>query len=519
MVPYPDWLPSSIEEAIVYYKDVLSEADSEDTHKAIKRKLAKEDLFYLLVYICHRKDMIHPWVFDRCREVQKNPDGYIDLWAREHFKTSLISFGLTLQDIINDPEITVGIFSHTRPMAKGLVRQLKREMETNVDLKNLFDDIFYQDPQREARQWSEDSGIVVKRKGNPKEATIEGWGLIDGMPTGKHFRLRVIDDVITAESVTTVDMMQKTIDALDLSSNLGSIGGAVRIIGTRYKLGDAYEEYLKRGKYKARIKPATDNGRVDGRPVYFTQEQWDDKILDMSAAIISSQMLQNPLASDSVIFQPEWFNLWPCDKPLPVFDAVYQSFDGATSEKETADYSCLLTWGIFKAKEGDPRHSVMLLDCYMQQVSYPVMRDEIIRQMQNKYGSNDCHVTAIIIEDKSSGAALIPEFRRSAIPTISYNPERLDKVARANLVSHLVRDGVVWLPESRNPKYRGRPMTWLSAWHEQVLYFPNVKNDDGVDSFTMFLAVADKMGFIRGKKLPAQEQSYWRRQMKQAPYG
>lgn len=476
--------------------------------------MCQVDLFFLLRYGLNREFTDKNWWFERCREVQFDPNWRIDLWAREHGKSTIITIALTIQDILNDSEITVGIFSHTRPIAKSFLRVIKREFETNDRLKEAFPDILWNDPQKESPKWSEDEGIVVKRIGNPPESTIEACGLVDGMPTGRHFQLRVYDDVVTKESVNTIDQMQKTIEAMDMSSNLGKIGGIARIIGTRYKLGDAYEEYIKRGKFKARIKPATDNGRVDGTPLYFTQKEWEDKLLDMSPAIIASQMLQNPLATDSVIFQPDWFRLWPHDKPLPAMDAVYQSFDGATSERESADYSCLLTWGIFKAKEDDVKHSVILLDCFMEQINYPDMRDEILRQFQNKFGANDCAITAIIIENKSSGSSLIPEFRRAGIPVISYDPGRLDKVGRANLVSHLVRDGIMWLPESRNPKRKGYPMSWLSAWHEQMLYFPNVKNDDGVDSTTMFLAVMDKMGFIRGKTLPPQKMSYWKKQMR-----
>jgi hypothetical protein len=57
-------------------------------------------------------DLNRDWYFARCREVQAAPNGYLDLWGREHGKSSLITFGLTIQDILNDPEITVGIFSY-----------------------------------------------------------------------------------------------------------------------------------------------------------------------------------------------------------------------------------------------------------------------------------------------------------------------------------------------------------------------------------------------------------------------
>lgn len=179
----------------------------------IIREWARNDLFFLLVYVLGRRDADNDWVFERCREVEQSPNGHLDLWARGHYKSTIITFALTIQDILRDPEITVGIFSHTRPIAKAFLRQIKREFETNTELQRLFSDILYERPATESPKWSEDEGIVVKRKGNPKESTVEAWGLVDGQPTSKHYRLRVYDDVVTRESVTTPEMMAKTTEA------------------------------------------------------------------------------------------------------------------------------------------------------------------------------------------------------------------------------------------------------------------------------------------------------------------
>ncbi len=425
--------------------------------------------------------------------------------------STVITIAKTIQDILNDPEITIGIFSHNTKIAKSFLRVIKFEFENNAVLKECFNNILWDNPSKESPKWSEDVGITVRRKGNPPECTVEASGLVDGMPTGRHYALRIYDDVVTSEAVATAEQMQKTIDAVDMSQNLGKVGGAVRFIGTRYKLGDAYEDLIKRGKYKPRIKPATDNGRVDGVPVMLTQEQWDDKLLDMSPAIISSQMLQNPLASDAVIFQPEWFQFYPAEKELPAFSAVYQSLDGAISQKETADYSCLITFGLFKEKEDSARQSIMVIDCVMERLTYPELRDTVIKQFQNKYGKNDCPVSGVIIENKASGQQLLQEFRRSRVTAIPFDPKRVDKIGRANMVSHIVRDGYLWIPESR--KRKGYPMTWLSAWYEQMLYFPNVKHDDGVDATTQFLFMMNSIGQISGRKAPPKE-SFWKRQLK-----
>ncbi len=223
-------------ERLAYYKRVLlacAEKSAEHVNEA-KRRLAKTDLFFLLLWICKRKDINHDWGYARCNEVQAAPNGRLDLWSREHFKSSCITFGLTIQDILNDPEITVGIFSFNRPTAKAFLRQIKIEFETNEQLKTLFPEILWSNAQAQSPKWSEDEGIIVKRKGNPKESTVEAWGLVDAQPTGRHFKLMVYDDVVTRDSVTTPDMIRKVTEAWELSRNLTSVGGFTRYIGTRY---------------------------------------------------------------------------------------------------------------------------------------------------------------------------------------------------------------------------------------------------------------------------------------------
>lgn len=493
------------------------------------RDIALVDLYWLLRYILDKPFVENNWWFARCREVQASPDGHLDLWAREHGKSTIITVALTIQDILNDPEVTIGIFSHTKAIAKSFLRLIKAEFETNVLLKDMFSHILFEYPESESPKWSEDVGIIVRRKTNQNEATIEAHGLVEGMPTGKHFQKRIYDDVLTPESVKTPDQMHKVTEALDMSQNLGRVGGVFRMIGTRYLQGDPYEVYIKRGVVKPRIYPATDSGRVDGNPVYFSEEEWDKRVRESSASVIASQMLQNPLASSSVIFQPDWIKLWPyyvkdaegkirrddegklIQLELPAFEMVFLSLDGAFSEKTTADDSCILTVGLWKATENSPKYSVMVCNVFMEQVDYPTLRDEVLWQYGNKFGRNAKAVDGIIIENKASGLALIPELRKAGLSVYPYNPGQLDKVARANLVSPHVRDGYVYTLESNNEKRQGYPMNWLGKWYEQILYFPNVTHDDGVDALVQALSVLDKMGYLRGKVAPPREPEFYQK--------
>jgi hypothetical protein len=270
----------SREHAIAIYRATISQAaelgaarNDPDVVRRVKRQLAQSDLFFLLAYVLGRPDVNRDWVFERCREVQAAPNGYLDLWGREHFKSSVITFGLTIQDILNDPEITVGIFSYSRPIAKAFLRQIKVEFETNEMLRALFPDILWANPHRDAPKFSEDDGIIVRRKGNPKESTVEAWGLVDSTPVSKHFKLLVYDDVVTGESVSTPEMIAKVTTAWERSLALSTEGGAVRYIGTKWHYADTYREILARGAAIERRHPATVDGTAGGEPVLFSKER------------------------------------------------------------------------------------------------------------------------------------------------------------------------------------------------------------------------------------------------------
>ena len=76
----------------------LADADPIEVHNTC-RTLALSDLFFLGVYVLNRPDADNDWMFARAREVQAAPNGYLDLWAREHGKSSIITNWLTIQDM------------------------------------------------------------------------------------------------------------------------------------------------------------------------------------------------------------------------------------------------------------------------------------------------------------------------------------------------------------------------------------------------------------------------------------
>jgi phage terminase large subunit-like protein len=324
-----------------------------------KAWLGRNDRFYLLVRLLHRLDAIHPWLYARCRELEAKPDGHLDLWAREHYKSTLGTFAGIIQEIVINPEITIGVFSHTKPVARKFMLQIKQELEANKELQETYPEVFYSDPKNESSKWSEEKGIVVKRKSNPKEATVESHGLVDGQPTGAHFMLRVYDDVVTRESVSTSDQVEKTTSAWELSDNLGARGedGKTRAwhFGTRYHFGDSYNTMLERKALIPRLFPATDNGLPTGTPVFLTQDAWEAKKLAQGPATIACQQLQNPAAGNEAMFKKEWLSFIDI---RPATLNVYIMVDPAHSKKKGSDNTAMAVIGI------DAGNNKYLLDGY-----------------------------------------------------------------------------------------------------------------------------------------------------------
>lgn len=439
----------------------------------ILRGWCQTDLFFLLTRGLRRIDADRDWLFDRCREVQFEPNGKLDLWAREHYKSTIITFALTIQDILNDPELTVGIFSHTRPIAKGFMRQIKRELESNDFLKQLFPDVLWANPQSEAPKWSEDEGLIVKRKGNPKEGTIEAWGLVDGQPTSKHYKLMVYDDTVTRESVTTPDMIGKVTEAWELSRNLGSEGGASRYIGTRYHFNDTYRTIMDRG-VTPRVYPATADGKIEGEPVLLSRPRLEEKRREMGPYTFACQMMQDPKADETQGFKDAW---------LRHFDHVSRAgmnvcilCDAASEKKKTSDYTSM--WVIGFNNDGN----IYALDMLRDRLNLKQRADALFA-LHRKWKPGD-------VGYEKYGMMADVEFMYSEMERRNYRFQirelggPMPKNDRIKRLMPYFEQGKVWLPHSMfRTDYQGRSHDLVSSFiEEEYKPFPVGLHDDMLDS-------------------------------------
>lgn len=425
------------------------------------------------MYGLKRTDADRDWIFARCREVQADPDDRLDLWARAHYKSTIITFAQTIREILLDPEVTVGIFSHTRPIAKAFLRQIKREFEANKLLHELFPDVLYANPASDSPKWSEDEGLVVKRKSNPKEATIEAWGLVDGQPTSKHYKLMVYDDVVTRESVTTPDMIAKVTEAWELSRNLGSESARARYIGTRYHFNDTYKTIMDRG-IVPRIHRATEDGSIEGAPVLLSREKLDEKYREMGPYTFGCQMLQNPKADETQAFKAEWLRSY--ENTQRDGQNLCILVDAASEKKKSSDYTSIWVLGF----NGD--QNVYAIDIVRDRLNLK-QRAATLFDLHKKYRPND-------VGYEKYGMMADTEFMQSEMERLNYRFSitelggQMPKNDRIRRLMPYFDQGRIWLPKKLyRTDYQGVARDLVTSFiEEEYKAFPVGLHDDMLDS-------------------------------------
>lgn len=436
-------------------------------HREEVAYLACNDRFYLLTVLLRRPDADKEWLYDRCREVEADPDEHLDLWAREHYKSTIITFAGIIQEIVRDPEITIAIYSVVKKIARDFLAQIKEELEGNELLPAIFPDVFWENPAQEAPIWSRIDGIVVKRNSNPKEATVEGHGLIDAQPTGKHFRLRVYDDAINQDYITP-DMVKKATNRVELSTNTKGGEGRSWYIGTRYHFADTYGILLERGTLLPRIYPATHDGTLKGRPVLLSQPEWDKRVNEQRGTV-AAQMLQNPLAGEENSFRGEWLRPYWL---RPARMNVYIVGDPSKGKRNSSDNTAIAVIGI------DTTNNRYLLDGYCHRMKL-TERWSSLRNLWMKWskapGVMNCEVgweqyglvTDIeYFEQETIRERLdLPEIRELGWVRDSLLQSKADRVER---MEPYFRNSKFWLPARVYDKARGSVCTWATREGSQI---------------------------------------------------
>jgi hypothetical protein len=288
--------------------DDQHEKITEQQKRGIFQKLLKSDLYFLMVYGLNKKFLKTQYIYDLCQEIQDDCDNVMNLWARGHLKSTLITFGNTIRRLLNRPDTTACIFSFNNATAKDFFLEIKNEFVNNDFLRWCFPDII---PNANCNGTKKNPGklnediIILKRESRRKEPTLMYSGLVDSMPTSKHFDLMIYDDVVTPESVNTKEMIEKTTQRFNLSGALSSTMSHTErwICGTRYHFADTYNELIVENRVD-KIRLITPFRKTEILPPFT-----DKKILE-AIKTTSEDYKADPKDEDLLLFTNENYKYW-----------------------------------------------------------------------------------------------------------------------------------------------------------------------------------------------------------------
>lgn len=286
----------------------------------------------------------HPWVFERCREVQAEPDNYLDLWPRFHLKTSTITIGLTLWDFIPTPSTTMVIITwKIEEVGESFVEGLRLEMERNEVLSHHWPEVFWHKPERESPVWKRGQ-LNLKQHPGIREPSISMQSL-NAMRTSKHYPVIVYDDIVTEESARTPDACEDCTEKFKKTAGMRHDNTRVRGVGTRWASNDTYRYILDRGVLKRRVGPEDCYGQ-DGQSVLHPGSRWLDAWrAQMGEALFFANLRNRCIDEQSMMrFKIEWLTgRYYTDEPEDVAEGcnLYGFVDPArlnTASTSRSDY-------------------------------------------------------------------------------------------------------------------------------------------------------------------------------------
>ena len=391
-----------------------------------------------------------------------------------HTKSEFASYFLPAWMIGNNPQLKIIQATHTAELAVRFGRKAKTLMDSD-EYKEVFKTRLREDSQAAGR-WETEQGGEYFAVG------------VEGAVTGRGADLLIIDDPHSEQDAYSTTAYEKAYEWYTSGPRQRlQPGAAIVLVMTRWNTKDLTAKLINAAAKEAKA----DQWEViefpailpSGKPMWPEYWKLEDLLAVKASAGIgkwNAQYMQNPTAEEGAIIKREWWRDWTKDY-IPALEHVIQSYDTAFLKKETADYSAITTWGVFRDSE-DSAEQLILLDAIKRRVEFPELRR--LAKEQYDYWQPE----TVLVESKASGLPLTYELRQMGIPVVNFSPNRgNDKHSRVNAVAPLFESGMIWAPKDKE---------FAQEVIEECAAFPHGDHDDLVDSMTQAIMRFRQGGLI-----------------------
>lgn len=415
-----------------------------------------------------------------------------------HSKSEFASYLMPAWFLGRNPKLKIIQATHTTELSVRFGRKVR-----DLVADSRFTDVF---PKTQLKEDSKSAGRWQTSHGGEYFACGVGAAM-----TGRGADLLIIDDPHSEQDALSEGAFDAAYEWYTSGPRQRlQPGGAIIIVMTRWgktdltgRLVSGQGADLLADQWEVVEFPAI---LPSGEPLW--PEFWKkEELLKLKAALPlqkwSAQWQQQPTSADSAIIRREWWKEWK-NEDVPNLQYILQAYDTAFSKKESADYSAITTWGIFKPQQDGPEN-IILLDAQRGRWSFPELKEVAFEEYN--YWDPDM----VLVEAKATGTPLIDEFRLKGIPAVGFSPGGrrggTDKISRMHMVAPLFEAGVVWIPIDKR---------FADEVVEEVTSFPNGEHDDFCDSLTLALMRFRQGGFISldgeqdddGMRIPRKREYY-----------
>ena len=242
------------------------------------------------------------------------------LMPRNTFKSSVITCGYALFQLLHDPNLRVLIYSDSSSKAEGFLTDIKNHIEGKAR-NSLFRTLYGSwETTPHTGKWNDSQIVIRPRTESRKEPSIDTAG-IETSKVGAHYDIIFFDDIVTDLNTTTKAQMDKTYQCYQKALSLLKPGGLIVIVGTRWAFGEAHGRIIDENKdnptFKIVIKKAYE--LKEGVKAYnfadcgeesLTPEFLEDKRKKLGMQFFSCLYLNNPASDETAVFKADNFHFF-----------------------------------------------------------------------------------------------------------------------------------------------------------------------------------------------------------------
>lgn len=412
-------------------------------------------------------------------------------------KSTIMTLSLPLWAILGKrQEKFVVILAKTQQQARQYLANIKKEIESNAMLRADLGPFEEQED-----EWRTSSIVIPKYGARITVASVDSS--LRGMRHKEHRPgLVIADDLEDLESVRQQEQRDKlwawyTGDVMPM----GTDATQFIVIGTKLhedsllvRLRQGIESGKRSGMFRSY--PLVD---TEDRPLWPGRFPTPEHIEELKRSIADEATFQREymlriIADENRVVRPEWIKYYremPARQGNPDFQVTLTGVDLAISKETSADFTAMVSISIFRDRNNNWSIYVHA-NPVNEHLDYPETRARLkTLSLSLGYGQP----TAMYIESVGYQGSMAQDLRHDGFPAEEFKVHGQDKRMRLSLVTHLIKDAIVYFAENGN-----------ELLINQLVGFGTERHDDLTDALAMALHTAMGMMTAPGVAFPKLEE-------------